>query len=347
MPAKSAERKAFKDMNSIDEDLKTGNFARIYLLTGEEAYLRLQYRNKLKERLCVSGDTLNVVTYSGKDVPVNEVIDFANTIPFMAERRLVFLENTTLFESSNDALADYMKEVPEDTCIIFVQEKVDKRGRLYKAVQKYGRVVLLENPGDDILQKWLLGKIKAAGLSIRKSAMDRFMQQTSKDMQSMNAEMEKLISYCLDKGEINSEDVSAICSVKVEDRVFDMIEDIIMKNRTEALSKYYDLLTLREPPVKILSLIGQQFCRMHTAGYLKKEGLSVDEMSERMKVRPYAVKRYIINGSRYNETELLDILRECAVYENNVKSGRMSDTLSVELLIARLTDPEQTVKSAG
>ena len=124
-------------MYSIDEDIKTGKFSRVYLLTGEEAYLRLQYRDKLKKALCRPGDALNTVSYTGKDVPVGEVIDFANTMPFMADKRVVFLEDTTLFEGSNDELSDFIKEVPEDSCLIFLQEKADKRVKLYKAVQKY------------------------------------------------------------------------------------------------------------------------------------------------------------------------------------------------------------------
>ena len=324
-------------MNSIDEDIKSGQYGRVYLLTGEEAYLRLQYRDKLKKELCKPGDTLNVVSYTGKDVPVSEVIDFANTMPFMSDKRVVFLEDTALFETANDALADFIKDIPEDSCLIFVQEKADKRGRLYKAVQKYGRVVSFERPSEALLQRWLLNKINGAGLSIRRSAMECFMQQAPSDMQGMSAELEKLISYCIDKGEITVEDIQTICTVRIEDKVFEMIEHIVLQNRKEALDRYYDLLTLKEPPMKILSLIGRQFAQLLTVKGLKKEGLSQDEIAKKAGIQPFVVKKCLSNGNRYSEEALKAILEDCAEYENRVKSGRMNDVMSVELLIAELT----------
>ncbi len=324
-------------MYSIDEDIKTGKFSRVYLLTGEEAYLRLQYRDKLKKALCRPGDALNTVSYTGKDVPVGEVIDFANTMPFMADKRVVFLEDTTLFEGGNDELSDFIKEVPEASCLIFLQEKADKRVKLYKAVQKYGRVVSFERPNEETLKKWVLNRAGNAGLSIRRSALEQFMLTVNADMQTMSMELEKLISYCLDKKEISAEDVLAINSIRVEDKVFDMIENIVLKKRQEALARYYDLVTLKEPPMKILVLIGKQYAQILSVKVLKKEGMSQDEIAGKMGIHPYAVKKCLANGGKYSIKELEDIMDECADYESRVKQGRINDVMSVELLIAELT----------
>mgnify|MGYP002243766375 CR=1 FL=1 len=38
-------------MKSLNEDLKTGQFKQIYLLYGEEAYLKKQYRDRLTKAL--------------------------------------------------------------------------------------------------------------------------------------------------------------------------------------------------------------------------------------------------------------------------------------------------------
>ncbi len=324
-------------MNSIDEDIKTGQYARVYLLTGEEAYLRIGYRDKLRKALCAPGDSMNVAFYTGKDIPVGEVIDFANTMPFLAPKRVVFLEDTSLFEGACDELADFVKDVPEDSCLIFVQEKADKRGRLYKAIKNHGRIVTLERPSEETLKKWVLTRITSSGLNIRRSALDLFMMTARADMQAMSMELEKLISYCLGGGEIKAEDIDAVCSVRVEDKVFDMIENIVLKKRQEALAQYYDLLTLKEPPMKILSLIGRQYAKLLAVKGLRNEGLSQDDIAKKASLHPYAVKKYLSSGGRYSKEELLSILDKCALYEEGVKQGRMNDVMSVELLIAELT----------
>ena len=46
-------------MQRINEDIKTGQLKQVYLLYGEEAYLRKQYKDRLKKALCADGDTMN------------------------------------------------------------------------------------------------------------------------------------------------------------------------------------------------------------------------------------------------------------------------------------------------
>lgn len=84
------------------------------------------------------GDTMNYSYFEGKKTSVAEVTDLAETMPFLAEKRLIVLENTGFFKTASPELADYLKEMPETTCMIFVEREVDKRGKLYKAVKTKG-----------------------------------------------------------------------------------------------------------------------------------------------------------------------------------------------------------------
>ena len=84
-------------MKSLIEDIKTGQFNNIYLLYGEEAYLKKQYKEKLRNAIIPSDDTMNYAYFEGKGTSVNEVIELAETLPFFAERRLLILENTGWF----------------------------------------------------------------------------------------------------------------------------------------------------------------------------------------------------------------------------------------------------------
>ena len=102
-------------MKSLNEDLKTGQFKQIYLLYGEENYLKKQYKERFVKAMLPDGDTMNYAYYEGKGVDIKEVIDLAETLPFFAERRLLVFENTGFFKSSGADLADYVKEMPQTT----------------------------------------------------------------------------------------------------------------------------------------------------------------------------------------------------------------------------------------
>ena len=86
-------------MKSILEDIKTQNFKQAYLLYGEEAYLKHQYKNKLKNALLPEDDTMNFSRFEGKGTEIPKVIDLAETMPFFADRRVILLENTGFFKN--------------------------------------------------------------------------------------------------------------------------------------------------------------------------------------------------------------------------------------------------------
>ena len=133
-------------MKTIDEDIKTGQFKAAYLLYGDEDYLKKQYRDKLTKALMGQGDTMNFAKYEGKDSSIEEIISFADTMPFFADRRVVLVEDSGFFKSSQETLADYFSNVPETTCMVFVESDVDKRSKAYKAIVKAGSAVDFSMP---------------------------------------------------------------------------------------------------------------------------------------------------------------------------------------------------------
>lgn len=107
-------------MKSLQEDIKTGNFKQIYLLFGEEAYLRQQYKEKLVKALNPNEDTMNFSRYEGKGIEVKEIIDLCETMPFFADRRVILIENSGFFKNKCEDLAEYLKELPDYAVLLFV-----------------------------------------------------------------------------------------------------------------------------------------------------------------------------------------------------------------------------------
>lgn len=47
-------------MNAVEEDIRKGTYRRVYLLCGEEDYLKDYYANALQKALIPTGDTINL-----------------------------------------------------------------------------------------------------------------------------------------------------------------------------------------------------------------------------------------------------------------------------------------------
>ncbi len=329
-------------MKRINEDIKNNDFKQMYLLCGEEAYLRKQYKDKLKQALIAEGDTMNSHYYEGKDVSVGEVIDLAETMPFLAKRRVLVLENTGLFKHGGEDLAVYLENVSPTAFFVFVEPEIDKRSKLYKTVQNKGVVVDFSIQDESTLKRWILGMIRKENKNISANALDFFLTKTGTDMENIHKELEKLFCYCLDKEVIREEDIEEICTQRISNHIFDMIDAIADKHQKKALSLYYELLALREAPMRILFLIGRHFNILLMVKEMKKKGHDNKTIAPKVGIPPFAVGKYAAQASKFKTTDLKKALQECVEADEAVKTGRMNDKLSVELLIVKYS----TVKPA-
>lgn len=322
-------------MKRLKEDLKSGQLNQVYLLCGEEAYLKKYYKNELRKALVSPDDTMNYAYYEGKGIAVNEVIDLAETLPFFSERRLIMMENTGLFKSSAPELADYLKEMPDTTFMIFIESEIDKRGKLYKAVQAKGCVVELNKQDEDTLYRWVAGYIKREGKQTDDSTIRYFLAKVGDDMENIQKELEKLFCYTLEKDRITKEDVEEICTEQITNQVFDMVNAVADKEQRKALDYYYDLLALKEPPLRILFLLSRQFKLLLEVKALDAQGVGRREIAEKVGLNPYVVGKYQSQAKAFKSSTLRSILEDSVTTEEQIKTGNITEILGVELFIIK------------
>lgn len=320
-------------MRQIAEDIKQNNFKQIYLLYGEERYLRRQYRQKLQAALCSDGDTMNVHFYSGKDVPVGEIIDLAETLPFLAERRVIFISDSGLFKSGGEKLAEYLASPCESTYFVFTESEVDKRSKLFKTVQSKGYAADFTVQDESTLKRWIAGTLGRDGKKITENTVQLIISKTGTDMDNIQMELEKLICYCMDRDVVTDADVEAVCTTRISNHIFDMINAIADRKQKAALELYYDLLALKEPPMRILFLIARQCNMLLQAKEMKLKGHDSRTIGSKLGVPPFIAQKVLNQASKFKTSTLRRAVQQCVEAETAVKTGRMNDMMSVEILI--------------
>ncbi len=321
-------------MKGIHEDIQTGKLKPVYLLYGEEAYLKRQYRDRLKTALLPGGGTMNYAGYEGNKTNPKELIDLAETMPFFAERRLIVVENSGFFKKPVPELADFLKEMPDTAAFVFVEEEVDKRGRMFKAAKEKGRAVEFGRQDEKTLLRWIGASMKREGKQIREQTARYLLSRVGQDMGSLEKEMEKLFSYTLGRSEVTMQDIDDICSVQVTNKIFDMVEAVALKQPKKALDYYYDLLALKEPAMRIFFLLCRQFRLLLEVRELKEAGMDRAQIAKTVGLPPFIAGKYMRQCGRFSTAKLRGILEEAAEYEERVKTGRLGDILCVELFIA-------------
>lgn len=322
-------------MKMLAEDIKNQSFKKVYLLFGDEAYLRSQYKNRLITALADPGDTMNVSRFEGKGINPSEIIGLADTLPFFTERRVILVENSGFFKNKCDELADYLTAMPDSTCLLFVETEVDKRSRMFKAVKNQGRIVEFQTQDERTLMRWILGILKKEGKQITESTLHLFLESTGTDMEHISGELEKLLSYTLDRNAITSEDVEAICTTQTTNQIFDMIRAVAEKKQKTALNLYYDLLALKEPPMRILFLLARQFNQLLLVKGLMARGYDKSTIASKAGIAPFVASRCMAQSKSFTHEQLKAAVEDCVDAEEAVKTGKMGDVMSVELLLVK------------
>lgn len=322
-------------MKTIDEDIKSGQFRQMYLLYGTEAYLKKQYKDKLKNAMAAPNDNMNFTAFEGKNINPKEIIDLAETLPFFADRRVILIENSGFFKNTCEDLAEYLAQIAPSAYFIFAEEEVDKRSKMFKAAKKVGAVVEFSAQNEELLTRWVLSRIKKEGKNITGNVMQLLLSKTGTDMGNIDREVEKLLCYTLDRDVITAEDVEAVITEQVTNKIFEMVNAIAEHNQRKALDMYYDLLTLKEPPMRILFLITRQFQILFNIRDMVRKGFDQQTMAKNAGVPPFAVRRNVTQAKGFTMKQLEQALTDGVDLEEAVKTGRMNDQMAVELFIIK------------
>ncbi len=322
-------------MKTIDNDIKYGQLKNVYLLYGEERYLLRQYRDKLKNAILPPDDTMNFASFEGTGLDILEITNLADTLPFFAEHRLIMIENSKLFKKAGEELAEYLSTMPDTTYIIFVEDEVDVKSKLFKEVKKHGSTVEFVTPKEDMLQKWIVKRIAKEGKNISQSTYQRFIAKTGTDMENIDKELEKLLCYTLDKEIIELKDVEAVTTEQISNKVFEMVDSIASHKQKHALDLYYDLLALKEEPMEILSLICRHFNILSIVKVMSNQGFANKEISTSAGCPEWAVRKYQAQARSFSVEQIKQAISDGVSYEEAVKTGRMNSQMAVELFIVQ------------
>ncbi len=323
-------------MKALREEIKNQSFQRVYLLHGEEHYLRNYYRDLLCNAVVPAEDTMNRTVYEENRFTEGEAVDQAETVPFFAERRLLVFMRTGLFKKSSELLADYLKEIPDYAVLVFVEDEIDKRSKLYKAVQKNGRVIEFGIQDEKALSTWILKMITAAGLKITSADMHYFISRVGTDMYTLRLEADKLVQYLAGREIVTREDIEAVTTDRTENRIFDMIAAVTSGNRSLALRLYNDLIEQKETPVGILALMERQYHQLLLMREMLDEGVSSQTFAGKIGMHPYVVKKNLGIVRAGSAEKFRQAFRLCVQTEEDIKSGRVNDRIGIELAIVQL-----------
>lgn len=331
-------------MQSLKNALKTGEWKRVYLFYGEEAFLKRTYKKQVKQAVIGEEDSMNYNYFEGKDgADVKEIMAIADTMPFFADRRLVIVENSGFFKgAASEELCKFVGNLPDTLVLLFIEDEVDKRGKLYKAVVAAGSAIEMGRQSESALIDWTVRKLAGEGRNITRADLELLLERTGNDMDNINNEISKLVAYTYGRNVITKDDIEALCTDRITGKIFEMVDAVSEKKQKRALALYSDLLQLKEHPLRILFMLARQFGKLLQVKELLEKNASKAQIAREAGIQPFVAGKYMAQAGRFAKGAILEALEECAVTEASIKTGVINEKLGVELLLIKCSNQQQT-----
>lgn len=317
----------------LKKQLKEKRISGLYLLYGEETFVKESYLKKMCELVDDGGFAdFNVVMLDGKSMSINDVEDAIESFPMMSEQKLVLIKDSGIFYKANEEQKEYwikrLEKLPDFLVLIFDEKEIDKRGSLYKRVVKSGLEVEFKYMSETDLVTWVERETMKAHLKIQKDVAAYFVNVCDEGMSNIKNELDKLINYCEEK--ITKTDVDKIVSKAVGIKVFELTDCIMAKDADGALKILYDLKTVKESAFKLLYLLSSTFDKMLKCSLLLSGGENYSDIASKIGVAPFIAKKYANSARGFGENYLVDRIIEVAEIDFAIKNGEIDEWSALE-----------------
>jgi DNA polymerase III subunit delta len=327
------------EVKQIVSNIKKGDIAPIYFLTGEEPY----YIDKIAEYIEKNALTeeergFNQVVLYGKEITIEDIVSNAKRYPMMAERQVVIVKEAQHLSRTIENLVSYADQPQPSTILVlcYKYNKLDKRKKLYKSIKKAGVIFEGKKLYENQVGDWIKKSLHSRGYGITFKAANLLVEFLGTDLGKIDKELEKLCLVVPKGVEINPEVIESNIGISKDYNNFELKKAIGERDVEKAtrIVNYFAQNPKDNPFVLTVTLLYSFFIQLLSYHGLKDH--SPKSVSTALGIRPFFVSEIQTAARNYpmrRVSEIISGLRELDVKGKGVGSNISQADLLKELLI--------------
>ena len=334
-------------IEQLEQELKQGNLASLYLLYGKEEFLLDASVKRIKK---LFGEMLLGINYIQIDnTNVDSLMKEIQTPSFGYEKKLIIVKKSNLFsktkKTSNskkdtnnlaDKVSSYIEEnikiINKSVILVFIEAEVETSS-LLKTIEKHGKICNFEKLKPFQIAKRLKGICEAYKVKIDDNTLKVLIETCGTSMQILINEIRKLIEYVGENGVITKKEIELLSVKEFDSVIFDLTDSLGKKNIVQALNILHELIYNKEPVQKILITLYGHFRKI----YLTKLAIKFNKnIVETLKLRPnqlFLANKYKMQIQYFDEKQLRKILKELTDLDYNYKKGNIDINIGLEAIL--------------
>lgn len=260
-------------LSELEARLEDGDVQPLYLVVGEEPYLRSRALAALRRAVLGDGDEgdLGLERLDGSEVRTADVVDAARSMGLFdaagdGPTRLVVVRRFDAARIDDaEALGAYLDDPSPSTCLVLEAERIDKRYAASKALAKAAVEVDCEPPGVVAhVKRWIVAEVEAAGCRIEPDAVDYLVEMVARDtdkpkdryrLQPLVPEIEKAVRHLGGSGTITVPQLERLLGQSREHSVFELTRRLVAGDAQGAVELLNHVLDEGQMPLQIIGAV--------------------------------------------------------------------------------------------
>ncbi len=346
-------------VRTLKEDLKQKAPRRLYVLYGEETYLRDYYFDRLREQVVPQGmEAFNLKALDGKTCGALDIVKACDCLPMMSERTLVAVTDYDLLRApaqDREELAELFESLPDYLTLVFVYDTVafeprpakeekpaedkgggkgreDKGRALLAALKAQGLAVHFTQQAQEDLVNWVARHFKAAGRDIDLRDADYLVFLCGGLMQNLSSEIEKIAAYAPGK-RVTRGDIDAVATPQLDAKIYALTDAVSARSGERALTALGELLRGEEVPTLVAAL-DKHLRQLYAARVILESHRGAGELSGLWKtMHSYTVSKLMSAAQRVDLSWCRRALVRTAQTDLAAKSGADGPAALTQLVL--------------
>ena len=333
------------------DNLKTGDIAGVMLMYGVEQYLVSWAVGSLVSKYVNPGTLQMDYQVLEEDVTAGDILSSCNTFSMFSEKRVVWVKNFQALTRENakglgiremESLIEYVKDANPSTLLIFSSEEINEKVAFVKQLKSLARVYDFCPLEEGQLIAFAKKRFAAAGVNIKDSVLRMMVdlsgyknRESDYHIYNLVNDIEKAVAHS-NGSEVREEDISFSINGDMDTYMFDFIDAVSTNHKEKAFTIMHNMLTSGAAVFSIIGMIASQIELMVQVKELRESPMNLMEISKKLKIHEFRVKKAAAYGDRFSLEKLKKVLSSIYDVDKDIKMGNLDAKIALELFIARI-----------
>lgn len=329
------------------EDIKKADFKSVYLIYGNEDYLKKYYSSAIMKKAVTDFEDLNLHRFDSS-VKVDDIIAAADAIPMMSDYSCVSVCDynfASADETEVEKLVDLISDMPEGCVLLLRLEQLSitpsksaKAKKVFDAVKKYGALVELNLREEADLVRMVTKRAASRSVNLQPTGARYLIRVCGSDMTNLFSEVDKLCDFVGKDGIITEKEIDALAVKTPDEKAYKLINAVCARDVERVYTMLADLAAQCVDSIAIIAALSSAYVDMYRAKVAESEGKNAESIGSDFGYGKNAFKlKYASQNARkmsvFTLRKALNVLRETDIA---LKSTQLDPRLLVDKTVMQL-----------